>query len=133
MFCMTTIKILAVAAALYSLPAQTSPAINFDTITIAPNHSQSYAFSGRVEASANQPVTLTLHSVTLKFCVQQAYGVKEYQVSGLLPAGTSDTISQPPSRPVQRLRRSGRPCRHCSRNAGNPRSGARPSNSPSMD
>ena len=53
----------------------------FDAASITPNASSTQFFSVQVQSSP-EPVTLTMKNVSLKRCVQQAYSVKEYQVSG---------------------------------------------------
>src|SRR5713226_1217395 len=53
----------------------------FDTASIVPNRSSTQVFSIQVQSSP-EPITLTMKNVSLKRCVQQAYSVREYQVSG---------------------------------------------------
>jgi uncharacterized protein (TIGR03435 family) len=51
-------------------------------VSVTPDHAGASALSAQVEARPGQPVKLTLQNVSLKFCVQQAFRVQEYQVSG---------------------------------------------------
>jgi uncharacterized protein (TIGR03435 family) len=53
----------------------------FETVSLAPNHSGSHSYFMNLQAKP-EPVKLTMQNVSLRFCVQEAYSVKEYQVSG---------------------------------------------------
>jgi uncharacterized protein (TIGR03435 family) len=73
---------LVVAPPAIAAPESAPMFTRFETVSIEPSHSTSGAYSGKVEARADQPVKLTLRNVSLKFCIQQAYSVKEYQIAG---------------------------------------------------
>jgi uncharacterized protein (TIGR03435 family) len=79
---MIRLRVFAVTAALSAVWLAAEPAPRFDTASITPNRSSNRGYSGHVEARPGQPVRLTLQNVSLKFCVQQAYSVNEYQVAG---------------------------------------------------
>jgi len=53
----------------------------FETASLTPSRASRDAYSVKVQATP-EPVRLTMENVTLKFCVQQAYSVTDYQVSG---------------------------------------------------
>ncbi len=59
----------------------------FETVSIAMSRSSGGAYSGKLQAKAGL-VQLILKNVSLTFCVQQAYSIREYQVSG--PGWTQD-------------------------------------------
>lgn len=72
-----------ITAALLSLGlAAKGEGTEFATVSIARSHSSSLGYSGHVESKPGQPVRLTLQNVSLAFCIQHAYAVKEYQVTG---------------------------------------------------
>jgi uncharacterized protein (TIGR03435 family) len=72
-------RIVLCAGLIFAASAAENP--RFETVSIAPNRSGIDAYSGHLQMTP-EPVTLILHNVSLKFCVQQAYSLKEYQVSG---------------------------------------------------
>jgi uncharacterized protein (TIGR03435 family) len=53
----------------------------FDSSSVTAGRSGSPGLSMHVQY-VPQPITLTMQNVTLKFCLQQAYGLTEHQVSG---------------------------------------------------
>jgi uncharacterized protein (TIGR03435 family) len=53
----------------------------FDAASIAVNRSGTVSYLVKAQASP-EPVKLTMRNVSLRLCLQQAYSVKEYQVSG---------------------------------------------------
>ena len=53
----------------------------FERNSVTPNHSGLLPFSMNIQYIP-QPVHLTMSNVTLKFCLQQAYGLTEHQVFG---------------------------------------------------
>jgi uncharacterized protein (TIGR03435 family) len=53
----------------------------FQTVSFTPNRSGSQAFTVKVQAKPD-PVKLTMLNVSLHQCLQHAYSVKQYQVSG---------------------------------------------------
>jgi uncharacterized protein (TIGR03435 family) len=53
----------------------------FERNLVTPNHSGLLPFSMDIQYIP-QPVHLTMSNVTLKFCLQQAYGLTEHQVFG---------------------------------------------------
>jgi uncharacterized protein (TIGR03435 family) len=55
--------------------------VRFETASIERSRSTSSGYAGKVEGK-QQPVKLTFQNVSLQFCVQQAFGVKAYQVAG---------------------------------------------------
>ena len=104
---MTGLRILVVEGALFGslLFADTQEVTRFERVTVAPSLSGNAGYSGRIHAEPGSPVTLTLQNVSLKFCLQQAYAVKEYQVTGpgwMRNARYDITATLPPgSRPEQ--------------------------------
>jgi uncharacterized protein (TIGR03435 family) len=60
----------------------------FDSGAITPNHSGNRMMSMHVQFLP-EPVELTMNNVTLKFCLQQAYGLSAHQVFG--PAWINST------------------------------------------
>jgi len=69
----------AAAAALY--PA--TLVSRFETASVTPSPSPIHnGYSAKIEGGPNQPATLTMRNVSLMFCIQQAYSVKTYQVTG---------------------------------------------------
>jgi uncharacterized protein (TIGR03435 family) len=82
---MKRIQIIAATVALLSTATATAGSesnLRFDTVSIAPSRSTSRAYSGKVEAKLERPIQVILQNVTLLFCIQQAYSVKEYQILG---------------------------------------------------
>jgi uncharacterized protein (TIGR03435 family) len=68
------------AAAFFS--AGLSAQLRFETASIAKSRSEGIGYAFKMEGKAGQPVTLSMRNVSLKYCIQQAYSVKEYQVAG---------------------------------------------------
>jgi len=78
----------------------------FETASIAPSHSGSAAQSMKVQVKP-EPVTLTMRNASLRFCVQQAYAVKAYQVAG--PGWINNrrydiAVTLPPAAPPDQFR-----------------------------
>lgn len=76
------LRILVAMAALSSCAAAIEQRPRFQTVTIARSRATDGGYSGRVHGEPGQPVTLTLQNVSLKFCIQQAFSLQEYQISG---------------------------------------------------
>ena len=72
-------RIVLCAGVVWAVSAADGP--RFETASIQPNRSGDRLYSMRVQILPG-PITVTIHNATLKFCVQQAYSVKEYQVGG---------------------------------------------------
>jgi uncharacterized protein (TIGR03435 family) len=54
----------------------------FQDASITLSHSRNARIHAKVDQEPGQRIQLTLENVSLKFCVQQAYQVEEYQVTG---------------------------------------------------
>src|SRR5437764_489392 len=70
-------------------PGSEPAGVRFEAASIQRSRASGNGYSGHVANKPQQPVKLTLHNVSLQFCVQQAYGVPEYQVTG--PGWIKDT------------------------------------------
>jgi uncharacterized protein (TIGR03435 family) len=72
-------SILISAGLVFAAVAAASP--KFETVSLVPSRAarERYSFQLRTKPG---PVQLTMRNVSLAFCIEQAYAVKDYQVSG---------------------------------------------------
>jgi uncharacterized protein (TIGR03435 family) len=83
---MNNLCVLAALAALFQAALAGQQGAKFESATLTPSHGDSRNYSGKIEplpgVGEARALRLTMRNVTLLYCIQQAYSLKEYQISG---------------------------------------------------
>jgi uncharacterized protein (TIGR03435 family) len=83
---MKNLHVLAALAALFQAASAGQQGAKFESATLTPSHGDSRSYSGRIEplpgVGEARALRLTMRNVTLLYCIQQAFSLKEYQISG---------------------------------------------------